>query len=230
MDPVVEVFPGSTSKRQETLLISPDQTAHGFVISHAKTGNHFLTAASPSLSYPGPSHTKYFYGTLKSSRIKLDRKDSSSSNGERESTKICALQRDAMSFRKCHHVYDPYNDKRLLEMEFSTSSWNSAELKATIVLLNKYSEIQPMEPVKLKWRGRKMTLEGVLEWNNKPVAVCASGAEMNEGEYLLYIAPGMDMYVCSIVVMAVDDRARRASDDKDMFGGLNRRRSSVQVA
>lgn len=226
LKPVIEIFPGSTYTRQQTLLISPDRSARGFVISSAKSGKHFLTAATPSASLPGISHTKCFYGTLNYPRVKVGRKDSDSSVDDTGSTKICTLTRDALSFRRCHHVDDPYNERRLLELEFSTSSWNSGELKANIVLMNKYSEAQPIEPVKLRWRGRKTSLEGVLEWNNTPVAVCASGPEMEHGEYILYIAPGMDMYVCSIIVTAVDDRVRRGSEDRDMLSGSHDRRAS----
>lgn len=114
-------------------------------------------------------------------------------------------------------------------MEFSTSSWNSGELKANVMLMNKYNESQPVEPIKLRWRGRKTSLEGVLEWNNKPVAVCASGPEMEYGEYILYVAPGMDMYVCSIVVIAVDDRVRRGSEDKDVLNASHERKGSFNL-
>lgn len=229
ISPAIEIFPGSTSSRQQTLLLSPDQTAKGFIISQARTGNHFLTVATASTSLPGTSHTKHFYGTLSSPRVKTGRKDSDSSADERGSTKICTLTRDALSFRRCHHVDDPYNDRRLIEMEFSTSSWNTGELKASMVLLNKYSEAQPIEPVKLRWKGKKTSLEGVLEWKHRPVAVCASGPETEEGEYVLYVAPGMDTYVCCIIIMAVDDRVRRGSEEKDTSNLSRERRGSVQI-
>ena len=62
-------------------------------------------------------------------------------------------------------------------------------------------------------RGSKTNLEGVLEWKNKPVAVCAQGHETQDGEYALYVAPGMDIYTAAIVVIAVDDRVRRSSSE-----------------
>ena len=98
-------------------------------------------------------------------------------------------------------------------MEFTTSSWNARELKANIELLNKYSNSEPIEPFKLRWRGRKTSLEGVLEINSQAAAVCARGDGTEDGEYVLYVAPGMDLYICAIVVMAVEDRVRRGSND-----------------
>ncbi|KAK5939201.1 hypothetical protein PMZ80_008504 [Knufia obscura] len=213
--PPIEVFPSSTSIQQETLLISPDHVAKGFVITYARSGIHLLTAATPSTSLPGPSHTRHFYGTLKQNGRMIRKSSSSSntSNNEDASKKLCTLTRDVISFRKRHHVDDLYNNRRLLEMEFSTSSWDTNHLKASIEILNRYSEGSPMEPVRLKWRGRKASLEGVLEWKEKPVAVCAKGEETEDGEYVLYVAPGMDLYISSIIVMAVDDRTRRGSED-----------------
>lgn len=226
--PPIEVFPGSTSTGQETLLISPDPTARGFVITYAQTGHHFLTAATPSTSLPGPSHTKVFYATLNLPRTDSKRRDSDRSDEDKlVSKRMCTLTRDSVSFRRRHHVDDPYNGRRLLDMEFSTSSWNMNELKANIELLNKYSKAETMEPVKLRWRGRRASLEGVLETSTgKPVAVCARGEGTEEGEYVLYVAPGMDMYACTIIVMAVDDRIRRGSDDNSRPNGLGGRRQS----
>lgn len=229
IDPPIEVFPSSTSQRQETLLISPDPVAKGFVITYAKTGIHLLTAATASTSMPGPSHTRHFYGTLKSDARTKQKTTSGSNTSDDEnfSKKLCTLTRDAMSFRKRHHVDDLYNDHRLLEMEFSVSAWESSHPKASIKLLNKYSDSSSMEPIHLRWRGRKASLEGVLEWKDKPVAVCAKGDETEEGEYVVYVAPGMDLYISSIILMAVDDRTRRGSDDSSRsFSSQGSRRNS----
>lgn len=88
-------------------------------------------------------------------------------------------------------------------------------MKANIELLNRYSANEHMEPRRLRWQGKKYSFEGVLEANSKPVAVCAKGDETMEagGDYVLYVAPGMDAYVACCVVMAVEDRTRRSSDD-----------------
>lgn len=223
--PAIELFPGSVSAHQETLLISPDDTANGFVITHARSGQHHLTAVNVPTALPGSSHTKHFYGILDVSKV------NSKKVKEQEdlSKKICTLTRDALSIRQRHHIDDPYNHRRLMEMEFSTSTWNPHELKASIILLGKYSDSYPMEPVRLRWRGRKASLEGVLECRAHPVMVCAKGEETEEGEYVLYIAPGMDLYVCSMIAMAVDDRVRRGSDDNSRQNSLGNRKDSETV-
>ena len=120
-----------------------------------------------------------------------------------------------MSFRRRHHVDDPYDNSRLIEMEFTSSSWQQGQMKAHIRLLGRYSDSATTEPVALLWKGRKGSLEGVLEWKNKPVAVCAQGMEVGKGEWIMYVAPGMDLYVASIVIMAVEDRVRRGSDGQN---------------
>lgn len=227
--PTIEVFPGSTSRRQETLLISPNPATKGFVITFARSGKHFLTFATPSTSGPGPSHTKHVYGNIDRSKIEPRRKNSNDINSGKESTRICTLSRDTLSLRKRHQVDDPYVNSRLVEMEFSASTWHVHELKATISLLSKYGDTSPMEPVTLRWRGRKASLEGVLERKNTPVAVCAKGDETEEGEYVLYVAPGMDLYVCSLVIMATDDRIRRGSDDSGRRGSQQERRNSEAI-
>ncbi len=231
VNPPIEVFPSSTSEVQEILLVSPDPVARGFVITFAKSGMHLLTAATPTSTMPGPSHTRHFYGTLKHNARMQQRPSDSSTNSDDNSSskKLCTLTRDVMTFRKRHHVDDPYNDRRLLEMEFSTSSWDSGQLKASIELLNKYSSSSPVEPVFLRWRGRKASLEGVLEWKDRPVAVCAKGEETEAGEYVLYVAPGMDLYICSIIVMAVDDRTRRGSDDTSQSTNFHGGRRDSEV-
>lgn len=218
ISPVIEIFPNSTSKRQQTLLISPDPAARGYAIICARTGRSFLTVVSPHNSLPGPSHTKVFYGSLNCPwKFGNSRKDSDDSNSDKDETdtskKLCTLERDSLSFRKRHYVQDPYTNHQLLVMEFNYSSWDAGALKASVELLNKYSIGAPMDPIHLKWKGKKSSLEGVLEVNNKPAAVCARGRETEIGEYALYVAPGMDMYVCALIVMAVDDRVRRGSGD-----------------
>lgn len=210
--PAIEIFPSSVSPRQETLLISPDSSANGFVITYARTGKHLLTAVTVPSAAPGQSHTRHFYGVMNKSCVN-NREDCEGSETDDGTKKLCTLTRDVLSFRKRHHVDDPHNHRRLIEIEFSTSSWNTHELKANISLMNKYSDGQPMEPARLRWRGRRAGLEGVLEWKDTPVAVCARGEETETGEHVLYIAPGMDIYTTAIVVMAVDDRTRRGSDE-----------------
>jgi len=230
IDPPIEIFPNSTSKQQETLLISPDPVAKGFVITYAKTGMHLLTAATPATSMPGPSHTRHFYGALKqNTRTKHETSNSSHDSDDEPSKKLCTLTRDVLSFRKRHHVDDPSNNSRLLEIEFSSSSWETSRLKASIELLNKYNDHSPMEPVSLRWRGRKASLEGVLESKDKPVAVCAKGDETEDGEYVLYVAPGMDLYICAIIVMAVDDRTRRGSNESGRSSSFQGARRDSEV-
>lgn len=232
VDPPIEVFPSSTSNCQETLLVSPDPVANGFVITYAKTGIHVLTATTASTSMPGLSHSRHFYGTLKPNAKMKQKTANGSDTSDHDgcSKKLVTLTRDAMSFRKRHHVDDPYNNHRLLEVEFSVSAWNSSHLKASVKLLNKYSDPSSTEPIHLKWRGRKASLEGVLEWKDKPVAVCAKGVETEVGEYVLYVAPGMDLYTSSIILMAVDDRTRRGSNGSDRsFGSQGSRRNSESI-
>lgn len=215
INPAIEIFPNSTSNRQETLLISPDPMTKGFSIMCARTGKNFLTVVSPQSSLPGPSHTKHFFGSSNFPWRFGSQKGSDSSGSDEEKPgspkKLCTLERDSLSFRKRHHVQDPCNSRQLLVMEFSYSSWDSGALKASIELLNKYGDNSTMQPVTMKWRGKKLSLEGVLEVNHRPAAVCAKGRETEAGEYALYVAPGMDLYVCAIIVMAVDDRVRRNS-------------------
>lgn len=218
ISPVIEIFPNSISKRQQTLLISPEPSAKGYTIICARTNRHFLTVVSSSNSLPGPSHTKHFFATLNTPwQSANDRKNSDGSDSGKDETdpskKICTLERDSLSFRKRHYVQDPYTNHQLLVMEFKYSSWDAGALKANIELLNKYSTGAPMNPISMKWKGRKASLEGVLEVNKSPAAVCAKGSETEAGEYALYVAPGMDLYVCAIIVMAVDDRIRRGSGD-----------------
>lgn len=226
--PAIEIFPNSTSKKQQTLLISPDPLVKGYTIMCARTGKRFLTVVSPQNSLPGPSHTKHFFGSLNTPwQFGSGRKNSDDSSGSDKdetdsSKKLCTLERDSLSFRKRHHVQDPYTNHQLLVMEFSYSSWDTGALKASVELLNKYSTGTPMEPRSLKWKGKKASLEGVLEVNQRPAAVCAKGSETEAGEYALYVAPGMDLYVCAIIVMAVDDRIRRGSGDGPFSPELSR--------
>lgn len=218
VDPPIECFPGQISRRQETLLIASDSSS-AFTITCARSHRHLLTVVTAPMSLPGTSHTKTFYGDLSFIKPKLDRKNSESSTTSTNSTysgKICTLYRDVMSFRRRHHVDDPYDNSRLIEMEFTSSSWDEGQLKAHIRLLGKYSDSTPAEPIALLWKGRKGSLEGVLEWKHKPVAVCAQGTEVNSGEWIMYVAPGMDLFVASIVIMAVEDRVRRGSDPKSV--------------
>lgn len=224
INPIIEIFPNSTSRRQQTLLISPDPSSRGYIIICARTNKPFLTVVSSQNSLPGPSHTKHFYGSLnKPWQFGNGRKDSDESNSGKDEAdslkKLCTLERDSLSFRKRHYVQDPYTNHQLLAMEFTTSTWDAGALKANIELLNRYSTGFPMEPVHLKWKGKKASLEGVLEVNKNPAAVCAKGSETSAGEYALYVAPGMDMYICAIVVMAVDDRIRRGSGDGSHSNG-----------
>ncbi|KAK5085297.1 hypothetical protein LTR05_004579 [Lithohypha guttulata] len=203
--PTIEVFPGSTSRQQETLLISPNPATKGFVITFARSGKHFLTSATPSTSGPGPSHTKHVYGNIDRSKIEPRRKNSNDINSGKESTRICTLSRDTLSLRKRHQVDDPYVNSRLVEMEFSASTWHVHELKATISLLSKYGDTSPMEPVTLRWRGRKASLEGVLERKNTPVAVCAKGDETEEGEFAQKEhTPFQRTYFSSLVMAEID--------------------------
>lgn len=230
MTPAIEIFPNSNSKRQQTLLISPDPLVNGYAIMCARTGRRFLTVVTPQTALPGPSHTKHFFGTLNSPwQSSSDRKNSDGSDGSDSdkdqtdpSKKLCTLERDSLSFRKRHYVQDPHNNRQLLAMEFNYSSWDAGAMKASIELLNKYSHDGTMEPIRMKWKGKKASLEGVLEVNHKAAAVCAKGQETEAGEYALYVAPGMDLYICAIVVMAVDDRVRRASGDNNLSPDLNR--------
>lgn len=226
ISPTIEIFPNSTSKRQQTLLISPDPLVNGYAITCAKTDRRFLTVVTPQTALPGPSHTKHFYGTLNSPwQSSSDRKNSDGSDSDKDETdpskKLCNLERDSLSFRKRHYVQDPHNNRQLLAMEFNYSSWDAGAMKASIELLNKYSHDGTMNPIRLKWKGKKASLEGVLEVNHKAVAVCAKGLETQAGEYALYVAPGMDLYVCAIVVMAVDDRVRRVSGDNNFSPSLS---------
>lgn len=226
--PALEIFPNSSSKRQQTLLISPDPLVKGYAIMCARTGKRFLTVATPPTALPGASHTKHFFGTLNlpwqfgNGRKGSDESSSSDKDETDPSKKLCTLERDSLSFRKRHYVQDPYNNRQLLVMEFNYSSWDNGALKASIELLNKYSASGVMEPISLRWKGKKASLEGVLEVNHRAAAVCAKGHETEDGEYALYVAPGMDLYVCAIVVMAVDDRVRRASSDGVFSPDFNR--------
>lgn len=224
--PTIEVFPKSTSQRQETLLISPDPRVKGFTITCARTGKHFLTVVTPPTSLPGSSHTKHFFGALNTPWKSGSHRGSDSSNSDNDnsdnSKKLCTLDRDALSFRKRHNVQDPYTNRELIAMEFNHSSWDGGSLKASIELMNKYSDNGTMEPVNMKWKGKRASLEGVLEVGQRPAAVCAKGFETEAGEYALYVAPGMDLYVCAITVMAVDDRVRRGSGDSPFTPELNR--------
>lgn len=224
ISPAIDIFPNSTSKRQQTLLISPDPLVKGYTIICARTGKRFLTIVSLQNSLPGPSHTKQFYGTLNTPwQFTNNRKNSDDSESGKDdadpSKKLCTLERDTLSFRKRHYVQDPYTNHQLLIMEFKYSSWDASALKASIELLNRYSTGAPMDPITLKWKGKKASLEGVLEVDKKPAAVCAKGSETQAGEYALYVAPGMDLYICAIIVMAVDDRIRRGSGDNPHSSG-----------
>lgn len=225
--PAIEIFPKSTSKRQQTLLISPDPLVNGYAIMCARTSRRFLTVVTAPTALPGPSHTKHFFGTLNAPwQSSSGRKNSDGSDSDKDETdpskKLCTLERDSLSFRKRHYVQDPHNNRQLLAMEFNYSSWDNGAMKASIELLNKYSHDGTMEPIRMKWKGKRASLEGVLEVNHKAAAVCAKGHETEAGEYALYVAPGMDLYICAIVVMAVDDRVRRASADSNFSPDLNR--------
>lgn len=221
IDPPIQLFPGSISKRQSTLLISPDATANGFVVSYARTGKNLLTAARTGV------HTKHIYGVLDCSQTMNPKVKEQ----EDESTKICTLTRDPLSIRKRSHVDDPYSHRRLMELEFSSSTWNAHELKAHVVLCGKYSDNSPQEPLRLRWSGRQSSLEGVLECRGHPVAVCATGEETEDGEFVVYVAPGFDLYIASMVVLAVEDRisGRRRSGQNSHQNSLGGKRDSNTI-
>jgi len=246
VQPPVEIFPNSTSTRQENLIISPDFLKSDFTIIKASTCEQLLTVTTSTTSLSGQSHAKQFYGTLSANLKQKNGKHYEASNDTPKlrssssnlssaittttssdskdtpptQTKLFTLERDAFTLRRLHHVIDPYTGHRIMQIEFSpSSSWDAQALKADIQLLNKYSTNEPLEPQRLRWKGKKNSMEGVLEIHHKAVAVCAKGEETAEsGDYILFVAPGMDLYVACCIVMAVDDRTRRSSSDGYKFG------------